>query len=67
MRKSTRSEIFDSNVLLFAKIHKALQEESQAVQEVVYQMLDIINDPKAEQDEIDSAVLTVVEALFHES
>ena len=64
---SDRANRSDAEVIAsraFADVFRAYLECSDAVQEVIRDMVEIVNDPEATAEEIDAAVLTIAEALF---
>lgn len=48
----------------FARVFRAYIECSEAAQEAIRDMVEIVNDPEATADERDAALLTIAEALF---
>ena len=53
-----------ANSLLFATIFQAYLECSEAIQQGIREMVAIINDPAADEDEKAMAIHTLAEALF---
>ncbi len=48
----------------FADMFRAYMECSDAVQEAIRDMVEIVNDPESAVEETDAALLTIAEALF---
>jgi len=48
----------------FADVFRAYLECSDAVQEAIRDMVEIVNDPESAAEEVNAALLTIAEALF---
>lgn len=61
---TTMSNVLAANVRTYAEIQHAFDECDSEIQLVVKEMLGIVNDPEADEDEKGRAINTIVEALF---
>lgn len=61
---SQKSDVDRLNARLFAQFHRAYAEASDDVQEIIHEMVQIINDPAADENEKNAAADTLLEALF---
>ena len=57
-------DLFATQTRLFAQVMSAYKECDPEIQDVVLEMVDIVNDAEATNDEKDAAIHTIVEALF---
>ena len=62
-----RSKQLDGNMMasqMFANVFRTYLECSDEVQAAIRDMVEIVNDPEATNDEENAAILTIAEALF---
>jgi len=66
-RERSRVDSRDAELIAseaFARVFRAYIECSDAAQEAIRDMVEIVNDPETTTDERDAALLTIAEALF---